>query len=147
MPRGRPVLLLRGSQRFYETPRRGEPYASRHNAVGYFCRREGKDASRPKTEPSGWGREPGPLGAGNPSLASLGQGRWQARQCLGVQRLSLACRTFQQRRPILGRVTSEAKRFFLLAARLLLVLFFSCVLCSVAGLLSYQATRHRSPKR
>ncbi len=109
MPRGRPVLLLRGSQRFYETPRRGEPYASRHNAVVYFCRREGKDASRPKSEPSGWGREPGPLGAGNPSLASLGQGRWQAGQCLGVQRLSLACRTFQQRRPILGRVTSEAK--------------------------------------
>ena len=109
MPRGRPVLLLRGSQRFYETPRRGEPYASRHNAVVYFCRREGKDASRPKSEPSGWGREPGPLGAGNPSLASLGQGRWQAGQCLGVQRRSLACRTFQQRRPILGRVTSEAK--------------------------------------
>ena len=37
--------------------------------------------------------------------------------------------------------------FFWLAARLLLVLFFSCVLSSVARLLSYQATRHRSPKR
>ena len=37
--------------------------------------------------------------------------------------------------------------FFWLAARLLLVLFFSCVLSSAARLLSYQATRHRSPKR
>ena len=37
--------------------------------------------------------------------------------------------------------------FFWLAARLLLVLFFSCVLSSVARLLSYQATRHSSPKR
>ena len=34
--------------------------------------------------------------------------------------------------------------FFWLAARLLLVLFFSCVLSSVACILSYQATRHRS---
>ena len=37
--------------------------------------------------------------------------------------------------------------FFWLAARLLLVLFFSCVLSSTARLLSHQATRHRSPKR
>ena len=37
--------------------------------------------------------------------------------------------------------------FFWLAACLLLVLFFSCVLSSAARLLSYQATRHRSPKR
>ena len=37
--------------------------------------------------------------------------------------------------------------FFWLAARLLLVLFFSCVLSSAARLLSYQAKRHRSPKR
>ena len=36
---------------------------------------------------------------------------------------------------------------FWLAACLLLVLFFSCVLSSAARLLSYQATRHRSPKR
>ena len=37
--------------------------------------------------------------------------------------------------------------FCWLAARLLLVLFFSWVLSSTASLLSHQATRHRPPKR